>query len=184
MQPHNTDSQPHWFAMRDLKRANAKQPAYRQLADRHIEVFTPMKWCLHLINGKKVREQIPFVQDLLFVHETRDKLDPIVNNTPTLQYRYRRHAYLCPMTVSDKDMRNFILAVKSSDSPQYYLPKEITPAMYGSKIRIVGGILNGCEGHLITTRGSKIKRLLVELHDILFVSVEVSPEFIQIITSE
>lgn len=32
----------HWYVMRDLKRPNAKLPAYKQLSDEHLEVFTPM----------------------------------------------------------------------------------------------------------------------------------------------
>ena len=34
----------HWYVMRDLKRPNAKLPAYKQLSDEHLEVFTPMQW--------------------------------------------------------------------------------------------------------------------------------------------
>ncbi|MEF9987415.1 MAG: transcriptional regulator, partial [Bacteroidales bacterium] len=33
----------HWYVMRDLKRFNAKLPAYKHLQNEHIEVFTPMK---------------------------------------------------------------------------------------------------------------------------------------------
>ena len=36
----------HWYVMRDLKRPNAKLPAYKQLSDEHLEVFTPMQWRL------------------------------------------------------------------------------------------------------------------------------------------
>lgn len=38
----------HWYVMRDLKRPNAKLPAYKQLSDEHLEVFTPMQWRLKL----------------------------------------------------------------------------------------------------------------------------------------
>lgn len=53
--------------------------------------------------------------------------------------------------------------------------------MFGHKIRIVGGPLDGYEGYLQTVRGSKVKRLLIELDNYLAVSVEVLPEFIQLI---
>ena len=46
----------HWYVMRDLKRPNAKLPAYKQLSDEHLEVFTPMQWRLKLKNGKRIRE--------------------------------------------------------------------------------------------------------------------------------
>ena len=85
------------------------------------------------------------------------------------------------MTVADRDMEHFIRAVNATESPRYYLPEEITPTMYGRKIRIEGGPLSGYEGRLLTTRGSKVKRLLVELEGFLAVGVEVDPEYIQLI---
>ncbi len=170
-----------WYVMRDLKRANAKAPAYKLLEGKKMKIFVPMKWHLVTRQGVRVREEVPFIQDLLFVHETRGNLDPIVEKTPTLQYRWRRDIWREPMTVADKDMERFIQAVNASESPKYYLPEEITPAMYGRKIRIEGGPLNGYEGSLLTVRGSKVKRLLVELKGFLAVGVEVEPEYIQLI---
>lgn len=43
----------YWFVMRDLKRPNAKEPAYKQLGELSIEVFTPLKWHLSIkrVNG-------------------------------------------------------------------------------------------------------------------------------------
>ena len=53
--------------------------------------------------------------------------------------------------------------------------------MYGRRIRIVGGNLDGYEGCLLTMRGSKVNRLLIELKGLLAVGVEVIPEYIQFI---
>lgn len=175
------DSCSRWFVMRDLKRTNARRPAYKMLAEYNVEVFTPMKWRLSVRRGKRIREEIPFLQDLLFVRATHDILDPIVASVPTLQYRFLRNTYREPMTVPEGDMQRFICAVNASDSPSYYLPEEITPAMYGRRIRIVGGPLDGYEGSLLTTRGSRVKRLLIELPRLLAVAVEVSPEYIQLV---
>lgn len=58
------------------------------------------------------------------------------------------------------------------------MPGELTSEMYNKKIRIIGGKLNGYEGNLLTVRGSKTKRLLVELPGLLAAGVEVSPEYI------
>ena len=170
-----------WYVMRDLKRANAKLPAYKFLMNKGIEVFVPMKWKIFVRQGQRVREQIPFIQDLLFVFDTRSHLDPLVESQPTLQYRWLRNTYREPMTVLSAAMERFIQAVRATDSPQYSLPEEITPQMYGKKIRIIGGNLNGFDGYLLTTRGSKVKRLLVELKGCLAAGVEVSPEFIEFV---
>jgi len=172
----------HWFVMRDLKRPNAKQPAYKQLADCGIEVFTPMKSCIKTKDGRRVREKVPFIQDLLFVHDFRYTIDPIVDKIPTLQYRYRKgYGYCNPMTVPDADMERFIHAASGSDNLEYYLPGELTSAMYGRTVRIIGGTLNGYEGKLLTMRGTKVKRLLVELPGFFSVGVKVEPEYIQLL---
>ena len=170
-----------WFVMRDLKRANAKQQAYQILKEKNIEVFTPMKTRLCVVKGEQIRKEVPCITDLLFVHTTRETLDPIVQNIPTLQYRWLRNKYREPMTVPDAEMERFIRAVHASALPKYYLPEEITPEMYNCPIRIVGGLLDGYEGMLLTTRGSKVKRLLVEIPHLLAVGVEVNPDYIQLI---
>ena len=179
--PSNTPKKAQWFVMRDLKRANAKLLAYQVFEERNIEVFTPKKWKLSIVKGKRVRKEVPAISDLLFVHDLRERIDPIVEDFATIQYRWLRNCYKEPMTVSDVEMERFIRAVNASESPCYYLPEEITPAMLNRKIRIVGGTLDGYEGTLQTVRGSKVKRLLVELPGLLTVGVEVEPEYIQLI---
>lgn len=182
MAPQDNVVQMQWFVMRDLKRPNAKLPAYKQLSEEHVEVFTPMKWRLRIKNGKHVRERIPFIHDLLFVHGTQDTVDRIVGRIPTLQYRYLKGGEYCaPMTVPDEDMERFVYAVSVSDNPKYYLPEELTSGMCGRSVCIVGGSLDGYEGRLLTVRGSKTKRLLVELPGIFSVGVEVDPDFIEFI---
>lgn len=167
-----------WFVMRDLKRSNAKVPAYKFLGNMGLEVFTP---CKRRLTPKKEWEDIPVIHGLLFVHESRERLDPIVEKMPTLQYRFLPKKFHEPMVVSEAEMERFIHAVTVTDAPRYYLPEEITPEMCGRKIRIMGGSLDGYEGSLLTTRGSKVKRLLVELPGFLSVGVEVNPNYIQLL---
>lgn len=179
--PPQPDSPASWFVMRDLKRPNAKMPAYRLLSDEGLEVFTPMKTHLVVRGGRRIREERPFLTDLLFVHSTRDSLDPYVELVPTLQYRFIRGAYCVPMTVSEAEMGRFIHAVRSAENPHFYLPEELTASMYGRRVRIVGGALDGYEGNLLSLRGTRVKRLLVEIPNLLTAAVEVSPEYVQVL---
>ena len=170
-----------WFVMRDLKRRNAKLPAYELFKGFGIKVFTPMVWKLMVRHGKRCREEVPFMQDLLFVHDTRLAVDPIVEKYDTVQYRYVRGGYKVPMTVRDNDMQRFIHAVESTENPRYYTPEEISSDMIGRKVRIVGGPLDGYEGCLQKMQGARIKRLFVELPNLLAAAVEVNPEYIQVL---
>ncbi|MDE5638961.1 MAG: UpxY family transcription antiterminator [Odoribacter sp.] len=164
-----------WYVMRDLKRANAILPAYKQLATLHMDFFTPMKERVIVFGRKKIREEVPFLQDLLFVYATREKLDAVVQSIPTLQYRFvKGKAYCEAMTVRDKDMERFIHAIRSSANPRYYLPEEITSAMRGRRVRVVGGLLDNYEGTLLTMRGSKSRRLLLEIPNLLAAGIEIT----------
>ena len=176
-----TTDERQWFVMRDLKRRNAKQPAYLMFKDKGMEFFTPMVHKLLTIHGKREDREVPFMQDLLFVKETKEKLDIIVEAIPTLQYRYKLGVQHTPIVVRNTDMERFIKAVEATENPKYYRPEEITPDMLNRKIRIIGGQLDGYIGTLVTTRGSKTKRLLVELPMLLAAAVEVNTEYIQLI---
>ena len=170
------DNDVQWFVMRDLTRSNAKLPAYQMLDDLGIKNYTPKVQKIIVRKGKRECKKVPFIHDLLFVHDSRRIIDPIVENVHTFQYRFLKGRM--PMTVREKDMDYFMKAVETSESPQYFRPEDITPEMRKWKIRIIGGPLDGYEGHLITVRGSKVKRLLVELPALLAATVEVEPDFI------
>lgn len=174
---------PQWFVMRDLKRGNAKQPAYKLLDELKIRFFTPMVWKLRIRQGKRVRQQVPFMPDLLFVYDSRKVLDPLVEQIATLQYRFVKGGNHQPMTVRNADMERFIRAVDAMNNPCFYTPEEIKPDMLGKNVRIVGGLLDGYEGRLQKMQGSRIKRLFVELPNLLTAAVEVQPEFIQLLKS-
>lgn len=174
---------PQWFVMRDLKRANALHPAYRQLAEEGFEVYTPMQWVVRTgTNGRRRRERVPFVRDLLFVRSTRSLLDPVVRATATLQYRFMRGAaFGTALTVRDTDMARFMGATAADESARFYSPDELTAQMYGRRIRIVGGPLDGYQGRLLSVKGMRKRRLIVELPGLLTAAVEVDPDFISFV---
>lgn len=167
--------------MRDLKRWNALLPAWRQLGDAGFEVFTPMQEVLVSVKGAARRVSRPYIQDLLFVHSTRDRLDPEVAKTPTLQYRYAKGlGYKTPMIVPDRQMDNFVKAVTAVSTPVYICPSEVTESMVGSSVRVIGGPLEGCDGRLLSVQGTRRKRLFVTIPNLVAASVEVEPDYLQI----
>lgn len=85
------------------------------------------------------------------------------------------------MTVNDSEMERFIRATTSTDNPKFFMPSEITPSMIGKQVLIVGGPLDGMTGHLLSVKGMRTKRLIVELPGMLTSAVEVAPDFIRFI---
>lgn len=66
MASQGNDEEVRWYVMRDLKRTNAKQPAYKLLKEKKMEVFVPMKCHLSIRKGVRVREEVPFHTGLAF----------------------------------------------------------------------------------------------------------------------
>lgn len=170
--------EPKWYVMRDLKRQNAKVRAYQQLAEDGFDVFTPLHWVVTTVAGKKLRREVPVISEMLFVKSLRAPLDKVVNATETLQYRFVKGMQATPMTVRNEEMDAFVRACGVTPEVKYYLPEEVTPDMIGKPIRIIGGTLDGIEGILLKTRGTRKKRLLVQLPGILAAAIEVAPSFI------
>lgn len=182
MEANKIDTTKQWFAMRDLKRTNALLPAYKQLSEAGIEVFTPMATCIFVKNGKRIRKAVPVMHDLLFVHDCRQNLDPIVAKTPTLQYRFKKGGKPGePIVIPEEDMTRFIGAVKAADNPKFYSAEEISSLMCGRNIRMIGGVLNGYEGKLQTVRGSKTKRLIITLSSLMAVSLAINDEYVELL---
>ena len=168
-----------WYALRDLKRSNALMPAYKQLCQLGIEVFTPMKWRLIKKGNKQMRKETPIIPNLLFAYSTRERLDPIISETPTLQYRYKRGAYCQPIVVPEDDMNRFINAVNATNEPKFYSPEELSQIKLGETIRVIGGPMGGQQGKLKSVRGSKYKWLVIELPNLMAVSVKIT-DYIQL----
>lgn len=178
--PTQANSKASWFVMRDFSQT-ATEFAYKRYENAGFKVFTPLVWQL-VGRTNKERTLAPFIRDLFFVYGSQAALDDIVSRDPVVTYRFVKGYYHKPMVVPEADMNRFIHAVEQSKSVEYYRVNEITPEMFGKKVRIIGGKLNGYEGILIESRGGKKgKHLLITLSGFFSVGVEVSPRFISIL---
>ena len=175
-----------WYVLRDLARPNAKNPAYKQLQampEMKDCVFVPLKQHVFTEFGKRVVRFVPYMTDLIFVHKSREELDPIVRKMELLQYRFVRGGKQYEaMSVRHKDFVAFRRAVEETDNVEYFSYSEVSPRIYGKQIRIIGGRRNGFEGRLMSKRGSKHKRLLIDLQACnLSAAIQVETEYIQLV---
>lgn len=176
------EQQKKWFVLRDFKKWNAKAPAYKELPKVGVRCFTPMHWIIATGNNKRTREYVPVIRNLLFAYDSREVLDPIIARTESLQYQFVRGGGRgTPMTVSDSEMERFINAVNNDPSPIYFTPDEITANMFGKEIIVTGGPLDGYTGRLLKLKGSKKKRLIVEIKGLMTAAIEIIPEYIKLV---
>ena len=175
----NMEEESQWYAMRFLYN---DQPKIRRRLDlAGIETYSPMRTVVEERNGRKIRRTEPIIFDLIFVHGTRSQIDPYVRSSPNFQYRYMRGGkYREPMIVPSDQMRVFMEAVRQTDHPIYFTPDEIDVSR-GTRIRIIGGPLDGYEGIFMKVKGARSRRLVVELPDTIAVAVEIMPDFIEVL---
>ena len=179
----DTDDGCKWFVLRDLSRANAKMPGYKILEEEGVRFFTPMHTVVKEKDGRKIRIREPIMKTLLFAFSTKEILNIVTLKYRTLQFRYVYGRKISdPMVVPKAEMERFIRAVESSKSePVYYSIDEITPDKYGKEVRIAGGKLDGYTGRLLHMKGSKVKRLIVELKGLFIAGVEIEAEYLSFV---
>lgn len=164
-----------WFVLRDLKRINAREPAYKLLTNKGFKVFTPMEWHIREVAGQQIKTGKPILPDLLFVHTTDEDLEPLVARTPTLQFRFIKGGYHKKMTIKEDEMTRFITAVENAEAVDFFTPENITPNMIGKKVRIAEGPLCGCEVPLLKVQGARKKKILIKLSSVLYATLVVEP---------
>lgn len=185
-------SKKYWFVLRDLKRPNAKDPAYKVLQEGTYgpleKVFTPMIQVVHRrpSTRKKIVQWVPVVRDLLFVYESRQVLDPIIESISTLQYRFVANGKPRElMTVPEEEMEHFIRFIETAKEVKYYHLDEVSPALYGKRIRIVDGELDGTVGRLLAKRGTRRKQIIVDLKEQnLSATAYIESEYIELLEDE
>ena len=167
-----------WFAMRVTYRREAE--VKRILDSLGIASYTPMQW--HVTeDGKRVLE--PAVRNLVFVNCTQDRMTEVKNSgrIPFMQYMMDGRTGN-KIIVPDDDMARFISVTASCEENLRYYPAGEVNLSKGQKVRITGGIFQGCEGMFVKLKGMRSKKVVIEVKGVMSVAlVSVSPEFIETI---
>lgn len=167
-----------WFAMRDIKRPNDPNRAYKVLSKKGFEVFTPLTYDAVKLYGRYVKVEKALFPDMLFVHASKMLLDTQVKSIPTLSYR-KWTSNSTPgetrlIIVDDTAMRNFRLACASEIKKEFLKPSEIDASQIGRKVSIFCSAVDGrFTGNLLHVKGRGLK-VLVELGGLLHMKLTLS----------
>lgn len=174
------DQKDQWYVMRALYRTELQMKT--RLDEAGIRCFIPIKETIVTTRGgRKKRMKVPAVSNLIFVNSTQKRLSPFTDQDSRFQYIYKRGGMSNePLIVPDKQMEDFIKACENSEHPLYFAPDELNLAR-GTKVRIVGGPLDGSEGILMKVSGARARRLVISIPSAMNVAVEISPDLIEII---
>lgn len=146
-----------------------------------IRNYIPTKDAISESGGKKVCIKVPVISNLIFVYSNPASLAPIMSENSRFQFIYKRGGKKNePIVVPDREMENFIRAAENSSIPLYFSPDELNISK-GTRIRILGGLLDGMEGVFMKVKGARSRRLVVTIPGMLAVAVEVEPDLVQVL---
>ena len=150
-----------WYVMRAYKNENTAEDRLSN-ETYGLEYFIPKQKVLRTVKGKKVFFMVPVT--------------------------WKSGGELVYLTVPDEDMTNFIKVCKQADEEvHFYKISEINKEKdkinieKGKRVRVHGGPFDQVEGYFIKVAKKRGRQLVVIIPDLLAVSAEVKPEYIQII---
>ena len=121
------------------------------------------------------------IPNLLFVYTTEEKAKEYVKETPALSYLtyYYNHFELDddqknpPLTVSCKEMENFIIATCNSSEHLMFVDESQCHFKGGEIVKVIEGLFKGVEGRVARVSGQQ--RVIVTLSQVGLVSTAYVP---------
>lgn len=170
-----------WYAMRVPYRNEIK--VQNRLQNKGIEVFIPKKKKLIKRRGKTYYEEVPAINNLIFVHSELSVIRDLKKEILNLQYLVNKvDGKSSPIIVRDKEMQQFIRVTESLQEAATYLAIDEVNIAKGTRVRIIGGDFNGVEGVFVKVKGKRSKRVVIMLDKLLaVVMVEIESDFIEVI---
>lgn len=167
-----------WFVMAAYKREFA---AEQQLQQMGLEAWVPRRQAVRTRLGRKVRVELPAIATIVFVRGTWER---IMHAKQRLDYVKFRMASAAPgdyLVVPQRQMDDFRRVCALSGEQLQFLTPEEARLSAGTRVRILGGPLDGVEGTFQRVRGRRSRRLVVRLDGFYGVAAEVSPDLIEIL---
>ena len=153
-----------WFAMRVTYR---RELDVKNLDQQGVSSFIPMHYVIRMAKKRKVRELVPVVHNLIFIHITQTDMKELKKDIPYLQYMTDSRSGE-KIIVPDGQMRDFIAVAGTYDEHLlFFKPEEINPAN---------------EGIFIKVKGARDRRVVICIQGIIAMAMAtISPDLIEVI---
>ena len=171
-----------WFAMSATFGRELKAKEY--LESKNVECFVPMRWSIVADRQqKKSRQLIPAIKNLIFAHTTKERIQELKRGVNYLQYlTCNDDGRRVPIIVPDGQMQQFIAVCESHDDRLVYLSPEEINLSEGTRVRIIGGGLDGVEGTFVKVKNKRKKRVVVEVRGVVAVMLaEFTDGYLQVL---
>ena len=175
-----------WYVLRASYGREDKASDY--IVEDGTFVYIAKRYARKTVNGKQKKVLENLIPNLLFVYTSKEKAEEYVKNTPALSYLtyYYNHFELDetqknpPLTVSCKEMENFIIATCNKSEHLKFVDEEQCHLKGGEIVKVVDGLFKGVEGRVARVSGQQ--RVIVTLSQVGLVSTAYVPSaFIKIL---
>lgn len=168
-----------WYVFRASYGREDKASDY--IVEDGMFVYIAKRYTRKVINGKQKKVLESLIPNLLFVYTTEDKAKEYVKETPELSYLtfYYNHFEKDegqknpPLTVSYKEMENFILATCNRSEHLRFVDESQCHFKSGEIVKITDGSFKGVEGRVARVSGQQ--RVIVTLTNVGLVSTAYIP---------
>lgn len=176
----------YWYVLTVHKR---EAKAVEMLTANGFETYMPMHTVTVAYHGRKLLKQRPLIPGIIFVRvdEDNDQLAALQALKQTGEgqlLRYSTHPNRdgthTKLRVRDEEMREFrAVADHTEQNLMYFRPDEVN-LQKGERVRIIGGVFDGCTGTLTKVKGARSRRLVVKLESFVAIAAaEIEPDYIQ-----
>ena len=169
-----------WYVLR-VSYGRAEK-ANELLKAKGIETHLPLHTTYKEVNGKRIKQRLPLLPNILFAKTTLSVLEQFLKSSPDLNFitfyydhfNKKSDGKNPPLVVPKESMDNFIKLTSIDDEHILLIDKVNGTYKQGDYVRIIDGPFKGIEGRVTKITGQK--RVIVELPGLCSVATAYIPK--------
>ena len=143
------------------------------LDSRGIECYVPMTEVVRLRRGRKVKEKVPAVCNLIFVHSDSQTINNVKTVQPRLQFKTMR------IVIPDAQMAEFIKVSSSSILEKEYVDPALLKLRAGQRVKVTLADGTSIEGIFMTLK--KKKTIVVNAGNVIAIAFDGDGKTIEVL---
>lgn len=158
-----------WFALKTI--FCREQIVEKHLIEQSVQCFIPMKYKVIVKDERRQRILVPAIHNLIFVKSTRVLLDDYIarkGNFYSVQYIKNLETNE-PIIIPQQQMSNFMLVAGAHLDDLIYLNDSFEKFSQHEKVQVIGGVLEGMEGHVVRIR--RDRKVVISIYGVVAVAV-------------
>lgn len=168
-----------WFVLKPGRRDRKAAEVLRRCG---IETYLPMRQVLEERGGQKRLVERPLIGNMLFARGEHRDVDAVVKREDYLHFAFRKEGGgYAIMEVPDDEMERFRRANEALEEDVKYYPPGALDLRAGTRVRLIGGTLDGLEATLLEDKAEGCPALVIEFSILGTLSAHIIPDFVQIL---